>query len=54
MAATGAVRWPWFPGDDTLKHVGEPRHRIYAVEFGRLDQRHGNGPMTCSAVGTCE
>src|SRR3954451_1715543 len=42
------------PGDDTLEHVGQPRHRIDPVQLAGLDERHRQGPMTCPTVAARE
>jgi len=42
------------PGDDALEHVGEPGHRIDAVEPGRLNQGHRDRPVPRPAVGSRE
>ena len=41
-------------GDDALEHIGEPSHRLDAVEFGGLDEGHGDRPVTGPAVGAGE
>ena len=38
------------PDDDALQHVGEPGHRLDAVQLGGLDERHRNRPVTRPAI----
>ncbi len=39
---------------DAVKNVGEPGLRIDAVEFGRFDQRVGDGGRFATALGPHE
>ena len=41
-------------GDDALQHVGEPCHRIDAVQLRCLDQRHRYRPVTGPAIAARE
>jgi hypothetical protein len=39
------------PGDHAFEHVGEPGHRLDALELRRPDPCHCNRPPTRSAIG---
>ncbi len=39
------------PVDDTLEHIGQPSHRIDAVQLGCLDQGHRDRPVLRPGVG---
>ena len=40
--------------DDPLEYVGQPSHGVDGMQLGRLDQRHGHGPVPRPTVGTGE
>ena len=42
------------PGDEAFEHIGEPCHRLDAMEFGALNEGHGDRPVTGSAIGAGE
>ena len=41
-------------GDQTFEHVSQPDERLDAIQLRRADQRQGDGPMVCRAVGSTE
>ena len=42
------------PGDDAFEHISEQCHRLDAIEFGGLNECHGDCPVTGSAIGAGE